>query len=68
MQVCSNVWARYYPRRDNKDIAKIQYRIKKNVFFRTTGQILTKIGPMHLYVKWNPVFKNKEPLNSKTKG
>ena len=53
-----------FPRGDNYEITKIRWKIKKIIFSRTTGPILTKLGTKHPWVKGIHVCSNEEPFNS----
>ena len=56
IQVCSNKGPRSFPRGDNYEIAKIQWRILQIFFSRTTGPISTKLGTNHPLVSGIPEF------------
>ena len=47
IHVCSNEWPLPFPRGDNYEIAKINWRNLKIFFSRTTGPISTKLGTTH---------------------
>ena len=58
IQVCSNEGPHPFPRGDNYEIAKIHWR--NWIFFRTTGQISTKLGINHPWLKRAQGFTNKD--------
>ena len=60
-KVCSNERPNPFPKGDNYEIAKIHLRNLKIFFSRTTGQISTKLGTMHSWIKGSQDFSNEGP-------
>ena len=58
IQICSNEGPRPFPRRNYYEIAKIHWLNLKILFSRTTGQISTKFGIMHLLIGWAVFFSS----------
>ena len=50
-----------FPRGDDYEIVKIQWQNFKIFFYRTTGQILTKLGTKYSWVKGIQVCSNEGP-------
>ena len=61
IQVCLNEGPSHFPRGDNYEIGKINFKI---FFSRTTGPISTKFGTKHLLVKGIQVCSNEAAFNS----
>ena len=62
IQVCSNVGSRPFPRRDNREIAKIHCHTCNLIFFsRTARPISTKLSTMHPLVKGTQICSNEGP-------
>ena len=61
IQISSNEGLRPFPRRDNKEIAKLHCQNLKIFFIRTTGPISTKLGTKHLWVMGIQICSNEKP-------
>ena len=54
--VCSNESLCPFPKGNNNKIARLHWQNKKKFFSRTTGQITTKLGTKHPWVKGIQVY------------